>query len=222
MSAFATPRTDANSLLAHEQLVQKAKGWRIDVYFVGDSITRRWGCTDPPYADFLAHWRVTFHGWNAANFGWGGDTTSNILWRLENGELPPYPPRVFVVLAGTNDVGNGATADQVAGGVRAIVDACLAHAPAATVLLCPILPRFDDPAFEGVIQKANVMIRSFADDRIRLVDITADLTESMTVDGLHLNLDGYRLWADALRPWLTALLGLRRDHDEAPPPTGLP
>ena len=26
--------------------------------------------------------RQNFFGWNAANFGWGGDTTQNILWRL--------------------------------------------------------------------------------------------------------------------------------------------
>src|SRR5664279_902935 len=36
------PRTDSNSLLAHQQLVQKAKQGGIDVFFVGDSITRRW------------------------------------------------------------------------------------------------------------------------------------------------------------------------------------
>src|SRR5882724_4974339 len=35
------PRADSNSLLAHQQLVQKAKQGGIDVYFVGDSITRR-------------------------------------------------------------------------------------------------------------------------------------------------------------------------------------
>ena len=79
------PRTDENSRLAHAQLLEKARGGIIGVYFAGDSITRRWGATD--YPDLLAHWRQTFFGWNAANFGWGGDTTQNIRWRLENGEL---------------------------------------------------------------------------------------------------------------------------------------
>ncbi len=36
------PRADRNSRTAHEQLLEKAKKGRIDVYFVGDSITRRW------------------------------------------------------------------------------------------------------------------------------------------------------------------------------------
>src|SRR5207237_281352 len=96
-------RTDPNSRTAHAQLLEKAKKGRIDVYFLGDSITRRWGATD--YPEFLANWRQNFHGWNAANFGWGGDTTQNILWRLENGELDGVNPKVIVVMAGTNNVG---------------------------------------------------------------------------------------------------------------------
>ena len=41
-------RTDANSLVAHSQLLAKAKRGGIDVYFEGDSITRRWGAIDYP------------------------------------------------------------------------------------------------------------------------------------------------------------------------------
>ncbi len=41
-------RTDANSLVAHAQLLAKAKHPGIDVYFEGDSITRRWGAIDYP------------------------------------------------------------------------------------------------------------------------------------------------------------------------------
>ena len=37
-----------NSQIAHEQLLAKAKQGRIDLYFEGDSITRRWGATDYP------------------------------------------------------------------------------------------------------------------------------------------------------------------------------
>ena len=60
--------------LAHAQLVEKARRGGIDVYFAGDSITRRWGTSDAQYRDFLDNWTRNFFGWNAANFGWGGDT----------------------------------------------------------------------------------------------------------------------------------------------------
>ena len=64
-------RADRNSHIAHQQLVAKAKSGGIDLYFLGDSITRRWGALD--YPDFLGHWKKSFFGWNAGNFGWGGD-----------------------------------------------------------------------------------------------------------------------------------------------------
>src|SRR5689334_18230927 len=73
----AAPRTDANSLTAHAQLLEKARTGRIDVYFVGDSIVRRWGALD--YPELLANWNANFFGWNAGNFGWGADGTQNIL-----------------------------------------------------------------------------------------------------------------------------------------------
>src|SRR4051812_32428155 len=64
----AAPRADRNSQIAHEQLLEKAKRGGIDVYFVGDSITRRWGCSDPQYVDLLANWKANFFGWNAGDF----------------------------------------------------------------------------------------------------------------------------------------------------------
>jgi len=90
-------------MTAHAQLLEQAKQGRIDVYFVGDSIVRRWGALD--YPELLANWKENFFGWNAANFGWGADRTQNILWRLENGELDGVNPKVIVLLAGTNNVG---------------------------------------------------------------------------------------------------------------------
>ncbi len=50
-------RRDPNSRMAHRQLIAKTKQGTIDIYFEGDSITRRWGATD--YPRLLAHWRTT-------------------------------------------------------------------------------------------------------------------------------------------------------------------
>src|SRR5215218_10027531 len=102
----ALARADKNSQIAHTQLLEKARKGCIDVYFLGDSITRRWGASDEKYKSFLANWKQNFYGWNAANFGWGGDTTQNIIWRIENGELDNVNPKIIVLLAGTNNVGN--------------------------------------------------------------------------------------------------------------------
>src|SRR5688572_11200293 len=141
----ATPRTDANSQTAHEQLLAKRKAGQIDAYFVGDSITRRWGTSDPQWKELLANWDANFKGWNAANFGWGADRTQNMLWRLQNGELDGVNPKVVVVMAGTNNVGNATPlgdADQraaeVAAGVAALVREIRKRAPRAVVVITGI------------------------------------------------------------------------------------
>src|SRR5262245_29732326 len=157
-------RADRNSHLAHQQLLAKAKSGGIDLYFLGDSITRRWGALD--YPDFLAHWRKTFHGWNAGNFGWGADLTQNILWRLETGELDGLNPKVIVILAGTNNVGrepgDDAKVADVTRGLQSIVAACRRKAPAATIVLTAIFPRNDNPAVMPTIDRINANLAQLA------------------------------------------------------------
>jgi GDSL-like lipase/acylhydrolase family protein len=137
-----SPRADRNSMTAHLQLLEKAKRGGIDVYFIGDSIVRRWGATD--YPTYLANWKENFFGWNAANFGWGADKTENMLWRLQNGELDGVNPKVIVILAGTNNVGTrpggAAKVAEITRGLAAIVSMCRQKAPAATIILTGIFP----------------------------------------------------------------------------------
>src|SRR5215218_7033256 len=158
----ALARADKNSQIAHTQLLEKARKGGIDVYFLGDSITRRWGTSDEKYKSFLENWRQNFFGWNAADFGWGGDTTQNILWRLHNGELDGVNPRVIVLMAGTNNVGRnppqGAEDPRIADvprGVKAILDLCRRKAPRATIILMGITPRNDNMAVMPVINEIN-------------------------------------------------------------------
>jgi lysophospholipase L1-like esterase len=234
------PRADQNSMLAHAELLEKRKKGRIDVYFLGDSITRRWGTSDEQYKAFLENWRQNFFGWNAADFGWGGDTTQNILWRLENGELDDVHPKVIVLMAGTNNVGRkspeGTAAEDpriadVPRGIKAILDLCRRKAPKATIILMGITPRNDNMAVMPIINQINQRIAKFADGKKiryvnlndRLADREGKLFEGMTNrDGLHLDVKGYQVWADALKPIFKKLLGPPSKEDHAPPPTGDP
>jgi lysophospholipase L1-like esterase len=230
-------RTDANSMKAHEQLLAKKSAGRIDVYFVGDSITRRWGASDAAYTDLYANWKANFHGWNAGNFAWGADETQHMLWRLQNGELDGVNPKVVVVMAGTNNVGNAtplgdvrARAESVARGVSAIVREIRQRAPGAVVVLTGITARDDNPAVMPVIDQANDLIGRLADGKtVRYININSKLAlpngrlrEGMAHDGLHLTTRAYQIWADALKPILMEILGPPASEDHAPPPTGDP
>ena len=228
------PRTDQNSMTAHAQLLEKARAGRIDVYFVGDSITRRWGATD--YPELLANWRQNFFGWNAGNFGWGADRTEHILWRLENGELDGVNPKVIVIQAGTNNIGSQpGGADKVAEisrGLTAILERCRQKAPKATVILTAIFPRNDNMAVLPEIDQVNANVARLADGRtIRYLSVNDKLADKdgrlfagmmNERDKLHPTLQGYQVWADGLKPILTELLGPPSAIDLAPPPTGDP
>jgi (4-O-methyl)-D-glucuronate---lignin esterase len=231
------PRTDKNSQVAHEQLLAKAKQGRIDVYFEGDSITRRWGATD--YPQLLESWKKNFFGWNAADFGWGADRVENILWRLQNGELDDVHPKVIVLLAGTNNVGNRIPAEgiestvaSVTNGLAAVVRVMQSKAPNAVIILMGIFPRNDNIAVMPEIESINANLADMADGRkIRYLNINGQLAgpDGKLHDGmmnerdkLHPALNGYQVWADALKPVFMELLGPPASEDHAPPPTGDP
>jgi lysophospholipase L1-like esterase len=220
------PRSDRNSMLAHEQLVAKAREGGIDLYFVGDSIVRRWGCSDRQYAPLLANWTKNFFGWNASNFGWGADRIESILWRMENGELDGVNPKVIVLLAGTNNVGaqpGVGSEEDVVRGIQALLRVFRSKAPRATTVLTAIVPRNDSMAAMPAIDAINRRLVRLCDGKtvrfLNVNDMLADkdgrLYSGMVngADKLHPTEAGYQMWADGLRPILTELL---------PPPTGDP
>jgi lysophospholipase L1-like esterase len=231
------PRTDPNSRIAHEQLLAKARQGGIDVYFEGDSITRRWGATD--YPQLLENWNRNFFGWNAADFGWGADRIENILWRIENGELDGVNPNVVVLLAGTNNVGNRLGPDgvrpmveNVTKGIRALLREVQAKAPGSVIVLMGIFPRNDNMEVMPVIDAINANLARLSDGRrIRYLNINRRLADGngKPYDGimnpgdkLHPAVQAYQVWADALKPILTELLGPPQTEDHAPPPAGDP
>jgi lysophospholipase L1-like esterase len=229
------PRTDVNSMIAHGQLIEKARAGGIDIYFEGDSITRRWGATD--YPELLVNWKQNFFGWNAADFGWGADTVQNILWRLQNGELDGVNPKVIVLLAGTNNVGrttspNGdeAKVADITKGLGAVVSVMRAKAPDAVIIVMGIFPRNDNPAVMSTIDKINDNLSRLSGPKTRYLNINDKLADKngtlldgmMNADKLHPAIKGYQVWADALKPIFHELLGPPAKQDHAPTPTGDP
>jgi lysophospholipase L1-like esterase len=92
-----------------------------------------------------------------------------------------------------------------------------------------IFPRNDGPVVP-TINRINASLAKLADGKSvryvnindRLADASGKLFDGMTVDQLHPSLKGYQVWADALKPIFTELLGPPAAIDTAPPPTGDP
>ena len=193
-----------------------------------------------PYREFLENWRRNFYGWNAADFGWGADTVQNVLWRVSNGELDGVGPKVIVLLAGTNNVGNAprdgvdtAVVEEVARGIARIVAMMRAKAPDATVVLTAVTPRRDRNGGTTVmptIDAINTRIVKLADgaqDSLRQHQQPSrggrrparGRDDRRRTTPLR---PGYQVWADALKPIFTEILGPPAAIDHAPPPSGDP
>lgn len=184
----------------------------VDVLFVGDSITEGWEWGEGE------HWKKHFAPLGAANFGIGGDTTQNLLWRLDNGAVGMLRPKVVVVLIGTNNLGReNATAAGAARGVEAVVRKLRAAFPAAKIVLHGIFPCDYSPKAEvrQRVKDANARLARLdgLDGKVVFRDIGSIFLEpdgsilpAVSNDGLHLTPEGYRRWASVLEPLVRELL----------------
>src|SRR6185437_4807638 len=106
-----------------------------DVIFLGDSITQGWEGNGKKV------WAEHFAPLKAVNLGIGGDQTGHVLWRITEGkEIDPIKPKVAVIMIGTNNMGRN-SAEEIAGGVKAIVQELRKQKPEMKILLLGIFPR---------------------------------------------------------------------------------
>jgi len=193
----------------HAQCVAITKAGGVDLAFLGDSITQGW--------EGQPAWEKHFAPFKAANFGFSGDRTEHVLWRLANGELSDLTPKVIVVMIGTNNLGhNASNPQQTADGVKAIVATLRAKIPAAKILLLAIFPRDEKPdgALRKQVAEASALFKAAADgEHVHYLDLAAkflneDGTASKEVmpDFLHLSAKGYDIWAGAIASKISELM----------------
>src|SRR5262245_28402333 len=114
------------------QRIEQSKGAG-DVIFLGDSITHGW--------EGQKAWQEHFGSFNPINLGISGDQTGHVLWRITDGhELDQLKPKAAVIMIGTNNIG-GHTAQQIAGGIKAIVEELRRQKPGIKVLVLGVFPR---------------------------------------------------------------------------------
>ena len=104
-----------------------------DVILLGDSITHGW--------EGQRAWQEHFGSFKPVNLGIGGDQTGHVLWRITDGhELDNLKPKAAVIMIGTNNTG-GHTAEQIAGGITAIVEELKKQKPGIKILVLGVFPR---------------------------------------------------------------------------------
>jgi beta-glucosidase len=181
------------------------------VIFIGDSITAGW------LGPGKAIWDAKYAPHHALNFGISGDTTQNVLWRLNNMSIQDIKPKVAVVLIGTNNTAN--TPHEIADGVKAVLANTQSALHGVKIILVSIMPTRREG--EKMMQ-ADSLLRSLADNEtiyflnlVPLMPATPASPDGKTEanykglgsDGLHPDASGYQIWADAMDPLLKKFLG---------------
>ncbi len=194
----------------HEHCVEITQRGGIEIAFIGDSITQGWESAGKET------WDKVYAPRGAANFGFSGDQTQHLLWRLQNGEVIAAKPKVVLLMIGTNNVGTApASAGQAAEGVAAIVRYLGEKLPATKVLLLGVFPRAESATdvLRLAVGEINASISRLHDgERVHFLDIgrhfqwrDGSLRTNLMPDRLHLSPGGYEIWAKAMEPTLSSL-----------------
>ena len=175
------------------------------VVFMGDSITEFWQVND---GNFFAS--------NAfLNRGISGQTTPQMLLRFRQ-DVIALQPKVVVILAGINDIAENTGPITIEGIMDNIISMCqLAKANQIKVVLCSVLPanHFNwnpkiQPA-EKVIA-LNKEIKAYAskngipyvDYFSAMVNNENGLDKKYGEDGVHPNLEGYKVMEALVMPFI--------------------
>jgi lysophospholipase L1-like esterase len=190
------PREDDKWLGVHNKYsyeVEALSRRGADVVFYGDSVFEAFrgtkvGIANKQFEGVPAVWSSHLKSIGqrgSLDLAISGDTASNLLWRVRNGESPaPLDPRVLVVNVGTNDIKRVSVEgdpEDLASGTRpgkdlstataAIVDTLLEQTPDAHVVLVGVLPRGDESAgdqraqpskYTPTIDATNANLREYA------------------------------------------------------------
>ena len=167
-----------------------------NVVFMGNSITEGWIGTHPEF----------FKDNNFTNRGISGQTTSEMLVRFRQ-DVINLKPKAVVIMAGINDLAynNGfIKMENIFGNLVSMAE--LAKINNIKVIFCSIMPAYDFPWRRGLepwvkVLKMNEWIKdyceknnlTYVDYHSAMKDERDGMPENLSKDGVHTNMDGYRI-----------------------------
>jgi len=168
------------------------------VVFVGDGLSAG------------ARWEERFPELEVRNLGVNGDTTDEVLGRLD--QVVSADPDAVVLQVGTNDVGWNRSDEYIVRNIETILCTLRKQLPGTRLLIQSVPPR--ETEFVHVIRSVNRHLRQFAPTvKARYLDLwpalaapDGTLSTEWSTDRLHLIEAGYVVWFTELRPALADLL----------------
>ncbi|HOW65615.1 MAG TPA: SGNH/GDSL hydrolase family protein [Candidatus Paceibacterota bacterium] len=162
------------------------------VLFLGSSSIRLW-----------TNLAQDFPKISVINRGFGGSYISDSVHYFHRIVLP-YRPRLIVFYAGTNDINDGKSPEQVLVDFQELVALMKAHLPQARLAFIAMAPNPARWAKIDQFRAANRLIRNYTrrDNRLVYVDVHSamldrrgkPLADIFVKDQLHMNGKGYEIW----------------------------
>jgi lysophospholipase L1-like esterase len=174
-----------------------------DLIFLGNSITQG------------VDWAELLQNKNARNRGISGDITYGVLERL-NEVTEGQPAKVFILI-GINDIEHNIPDSLIVNNYRRMIRQIKAESPRTKIYIHTLLPVNNEfTQFKKHYNKdehilfVNTELKKIAaEENITLIDLHAHfldasnkLDKRYTHDGLHLNAEGYKVWAGVLKEYL--------------------
>lgn len=175
----------------HKSMLFAASSYQADIVMLGDSLTDH------------AEWHELLSGVSVANRGVAGETTSDVLQRI-NSVTQVKPKKIFIML-GNNDFNRGLSAGQVFKNYQLIVQQLQLSAE-DIYIQSTLLTAGRDKKLNQSINKLNELLQEYSSKStsIHYIDLNkvlapgGFLSEAYSLDGVHLNASGYALWRDAI------------------------
>lgn len=172
-----------------------------EIVFLGDSLTE-WG----PWDEFFPHK-------NILNMGVAGDKTGDIRNRLDG--LFKYYPRKLFFMAGINDLGDGIPVNVVVTQIASIINSLEEVWPETDFFILSVLPvsldDWENPNLSNSkINELNSLIKEKIESfNLNYIDLNPQfrnsdgfLKDSLSIDGLHLNNEGYKVWKSVIEKYI--------------------
>ncbi|MCX6980084.1 MAG: GDSL-type esterase/lipase family protein [Verrucomicrobia bacterium] len=205
-AGIADPAEWEKSIAAFEQADRDHPPQKGGIVFTGSSTIARWKT--------LAN---SFPGFRVVNRGFGGSQMEDSMVFAER-ILVAHEPAAVVIFAGSNDINAGKSPDVVVENFKAFVAKVRAALPKTEIRYIEITSSPSRWAQRDKVIEANRLISAFCKEASLLGDAPAvhfiavrekllgtngePREELFEKDRLHPNADGYKIFADTIRPFL--------------------
>ena len=155
----------------------------------------------------LANWEDLFPSNEITNHGIRADTTDGVLDRIDL-TCNMNPTKVFIMI-GINDLLNGANIDDIYKNYQRIVNELIKN-KINVYIQSILLVGNKRKNLNNHVTKLNKMLENYTQTNLLITYIDLNdalsngscLSEEYTIDGIHLNGKGYKVWRDIIGPYI--------------------